>query len=164
MHGLKNEPSVKGKVGEITCLGICHPTEDPAKVETAIRSVLGPGAKFDVSSAESHFGLPMKLITGRTEGDAPFRYILSRMSVEDRHEFMQQLDQRLDDSNRLHVRFDKQSAFAGTPILYSSADPSSRKQRDSIDIEISLITYPGKRETAIEFIGTFMDEKQDRQG
>ncbi len=161
---MEKEQYPKGRIGDISCLGICHPTEDPEKVVTAIRNLLGPDARFELVVAESHFGLPMKLVTGRTEGNAAFTHILSRLTGKDIDQLLNQLDQRMDDSNRLHMRFDKQSAFTDAPVLYSSADPASRKQRDSVDIEIRLITYPGKRETAIGFISRLIDEVRNKQG
>jgi RNA binding exosome subunit len=86
------------------------------------------------------------------------------MSADDRRDLLAQLEDRLDDSNRLHARFDKQSAFAGFPRLCSSTDPSTRKQKDSVDLEIRFTTYPGRREGAISFIRTFIIEEIEKQG
>ena len=129
-----------------------------------MRNLLGANADFTRRRVASHFGMPMELITGHTDGDEPFRHMLSRMTPEDRHALLEQIDRRLDDSCRLHVRFDKQAAFEGTLGLYSSADPSRRKERDSLDLEVRLITYPGKREKAIAFICAFIDDGVGMQG
>ncbi len=155
----------EGKITTVVCWVVCHATENEESVAAAVRYVTGEKAAFESRKAEAHFHQPMKLIYARMRGEGALERIISTLGPEDREELLRTLEERIDDSNTLHFRLDKQSCFLGSPRLSSKLDERTRREHDSIEVEVRAATYPGSRENAVKFIyGVLHDLNARGQG
>lgn len=123
-----------------------HATEDEDRVLEAIYNIIPremlEDASVDVEEYEGHYGNPIKVITFRLRGDSArraFKELLSRMDSMDRSHVASSLDDRVDKTGTLHIRFSKQEAYQGRVTLFESDDV--------VKIEIG---YSGGRRKALE--------------
>jgi RNA binding exosome subunit len=106
-----------------------HATEDPEKVQTAVRNVLTKELSeilvFEKTSCTGHHGNSIILYTVKLLEKKLLPPLLQKIGKEinslDREELNQNLNLHLEKSN-LHLRFDKQSAFLGK-LRFSQDDP-----------------------------------------
>lgn len=115
-----------------------HATEDEGRVAAALDAAC-PGGPATREVAEGHFGNPIVRLTRRIDAPGAIRAVWSRWSAAGLFEAIDsELDARVADDGILHVRFDKQAAYAGSVTLAKGAD--------SIDVRVRLQAYPAKAE------------------
>jgi RNA binding exosome subunit len=151
------ELHMEGKIGGLTCITFCHSTEDEQIIERALR-VLGENAELEWKSVETHFGNRMKVATLRLGGADDLKRMISKMPVDEREALISSLPERVDDESILHIRLDKQSLVGGEIRLASSYSRDERKERDTVDISVRVVTYPKGRENAVKFIASIMQQ------
>lgn len=150
---LSDEPDRRGgRISETVCWTVRHSTEDPEKVRLALQQLTGDSTSIEAKATETHFHHEMEILTASMKGEKEFRRIASLLRPATLEGILETLEERLDDGNVLHFRLDKQSCLSGRPVLSSDLDPTSRKEHDSIDVEVHVVTYPGKRSNAVKFI------------
>ena len=91
----------------------CHATEEEVRVGKAVRTVC-PDGTIETEPAEGHHGNPILLMRCRIQKDdviAAFWRRVKGAGLLDR--ILEALDERIDEDAVLHLRFDKQKAFAG---------------------------------------------------
>jgi RNA binding exosome subunit len=106
-----------------------HATEDPDKVQTAVRNLLPEELAstfiFEKSSVTGHHGNPITIFTARLTDKKLLPQTLEKMGAGlnslDKEELCNELKLHLEKGN-LYLRFDKQSAFIGT-IKFTQNDP-----------------------------------------
>ena len=106
-----------------------HATEDPEKVQTAVRNLmpeeLAQTILFEKSCLTGHHGNSISLftvkITDKKLLPKELEKIGSQLNSLDKEELYQNLKFHLEKCN-LYLRFDKQSAFLGT-LKFSTNDP-----------------------------------------
>jgi RNA binding exosome subunit len=106
-----------------------HATEDPDKVQTAVRNLLpeelASTLVFEKSSTTGHYGNPITLFTARLTDKKLLLQVLEKMGAGlnslDKEELCNELKLHLEKSN-LYLRFNKQSAFLCT-IKFTQNDP-----------------------------------------
>lgn len=106
-----------------------HATEDPDKVQTAVRNLLTPNLcetlVFEKTYLEGHHGNPITLfiakLTDKKNIPSAIAKIGQTLSVLDREQLEVDIKLHLDKGN-LYLRFDKQTAFLGT-AKFSQNDP-----------------------------------------
>ena len=121
--------SSKPPVGYVNVRVFSHATEDPEKVQTAVRNTipeeLAQGAVFGKTSLTGHHGNPITLFETRFTDKGAISSVIQKLALG-----ITSLDKtRLSDEMSLHVegrdlylRFDKQSAYHGK-LQFSSNDP-----------------------------------------
>jgi RNA binding exosome subunit len=117
------------KIAQINIRVSSHATEDPEKVQTAIRNLLPEENRQDITfeknSLTGHHGNPIILFSTTLTDKNVLPKILdllgSKLSSLDKDALLQDLALHLEKSN-MFLRFDKQSAFMGL-VHFSSVDP-----------------------------------------
>lgn len=114
---------------------IAHSTEDPKKVAYAVDRVCSE-KEFHPSiqkhSVKGHFGnaiTRLDLELKRRSADSFFYNFWSRLSAMDRQTVLSEVESRLDEEGRLHMRIDKQESFREILRL---------QDNDPIKVEFSL--------------------------
>ena len=99
---------------------ILHATEDESLYRGALGSVLGiDGAGAEASSAEGHYGNPIRVLSARESGDGAARLaaaVSRAMSDADADEVARSIGLRVSGA-WLHMRFDKQAFVRGRLAL-----------------------------------------------
>lgn len=121
--------SAKPPIAYIDIRVFAHATEDPAKVQIAVRNLLPPelaeNLVFEKSSCTGHHGNPIILftvkLTDRKLLPTALEKFGSNLSALDKEELNRDIKLHLEKGN-LYLRFDKQSTFLGAP-KFSHTDP-----------------------------------------
>ena len=110
-----------------------HATEDPEKVEKAVRNLvpaLGRDVQLALGEMRGHHGNPILRfeaeLTIREEALEALRMLLSRLSSIDEDLLRREFREHLDAKSGLYLRFDKQQAFLGKVSLGSDNPISVR--------------------------------------
>ncbi|MDI6888352.1 MAG: RNA-binding domain-containing protein [Methanocellales archaeon] len=138
----------------ITLRAFVHATENPSKVETALRLFIPEDCEINTSKTEGHFGNPITVFTAKLEKRAckPFMEILKCLPAAELSKLRREVEQRVDDDCNFHIRLDKQSACNGTVRL--------TRTEDAIDIKMKVKTYPSKRDSAIKIMEGLLSNAQ----
>ncbi len=130
---------------------LCHATESLAKVEAAVGNVVGD-ADLEVSTTKGHHGNEITVVEATVSDAKGIATILARLGRSALDEIISSLDSRLDDSNNLFFRIDKQAAYAGDLRLSSG--------EDVVSVRVHVNAYPAKRDVAISVATRFIQEIQ----
>ena len=125
-------------------------TEDEDRVREALSIFVSPDS-ITVTNAVGYFGNPIKILDAtlkKRDGLAFFRILKEQIAEEDLARLHSELEQRLDESNELHFRLDKQAAFQGRVCLTDSGD--------AIAISALVESYPAKHEEALRIAGELL--------
>jgi len=138
----------------ITLVAFVHATEDPSRVESALRLFIPEDCKISTSKTKGHFGNPITVFTAKLEKKAckPFVGILKGLPADELSRLKKELAQRVDDECNFHVRLDKQLAYNGIVRLAQT--------EDAIDIKMKVKTYPSKRDSAIKIMEGLLSNAQ----
>lgn len=117
------------KIAQINIRVSSHATEDPEKVQTAVRNLLpeenAADIVFEKNSLSGHHGNPIILFsTSIADKDLlpkMLDFLGSKLASLDKETLMQDLALHLEKSN-MFLRFDKQVAFSGS-VHFSNVDP-----------------------------------------
>ncbi|MFO1533744.1 MAG: RNA-binding domain-containing protein [Thermoplasmatota archaeon] len=135
---------------------VAHPTEDPAKVQQALRFVSGlDEAGFQdavrATQLETHHGLPLTVFEAVLDRSRDLRAVLARVfalpGALDR--LRATLDARVDDDGILYLRVEKQAASLGELRLGEG--------EDAIQIRLKVEAYPAGRAAALERLRTMLE-------
>ena len=121
--------SAKPPIAYIDIRVFTHATEDPAKVQIAVRNIfpteLAETLVFEKTSCTGHHGNPITLFTSKLTDKkllpAAIEKIGVSLSTLDKEELGRNIKLHLEKSN-LYLRFDKQSAFLGS-TRFTQNDP-----------------------------------------
>ena len=121
--------SAKPPIAYIDIRVFAHATEDPAKVQIAVRNLfpteLAETLVFEKTSCTGHHGNPITLFTSKLTDKkllpAAIEKIGVSLSTLDKEELGRNIKLHLEKSN-LYLRFDKQSAFLGS-TRFTQNDP-----------------------------------------
>ena len=115
-----------------------HATEDEERVAEALRTACPAGAA-DREVLEGQFGNPIVHLGRRVETAPDLHEVWERWADAGLlRAIAPEADARLDDEGVLHVRLDKQKAYAGLIAL--------ARDGDAIDVRVKLKAYPAKPE------------------
>ena len=142
MHG---NGEITKAIGYIDIRVFAHATEDPDKVQTAVRNLLPTELSetliFEVQSCTGHHGNPIILFTSKLTDKKLLPKALEKigkdLSALDKEELNRNINLHLEKGN-MYLRFDKQSALLGSLKL---------TQNDPIHLKIHF-----KNKTAQEII------------
>ena len=121
--------SSKAPIGYITIRVFSHATEEPEKVQTAVRNTLpedlAANVTFTKTSLTGHHGNPIILFEAKLEDRQALPTALKKIGAElsplDKEQLGSEMKQHIEKRN-LYLRFDKQNAFQGK-LKLSSNDP-----------------------------------------
>jgi RNA-binding protein len=121
--------SSKPPIGYMDIRVSAHATEDPEKVQTAVRNLLpaelAENLVFEKTSCAGHHGNPIILFTAKLTDKKALPATLEKfgsgLNALDKEELNQNITLHLEKSN-LYLRFDKQSAFLGK-LKFTQNDP-----------------------------------------
>ncbi|MDG6898405.1 MAG: hypothetical protein JRN24_01570 [Nitrososphaerota archaeon] len=102
-----------------------HSTEDRAKVDGAVSSLLGPGGEAEAEAVEGHFGNPIVVTKVRfvgEEAEKALRAMVAKMGPATKDRLRRELGERVDEHSALYLRLDKQKLVRGEAELTDS-DP-----------------------------------------
>ena len=130
-------------VHHISLRAIVQATESEDRVREALSLFLFD-SDIKIITTEGHYGNPITILQARIKGKNCDRFIemlRSKITEQELERLGLELDERIDDEGRLHIRFDKQAAYKGKVQLAVTAD--------TIAAEIKLKAYPATRENAV---------------
>jgi RNA binding exosome subunit len=127
----------------------CHATEDLARVELAMRSVVGETV-IRSSSTEGHFGNPIVVLESTVEDEDCILDLLRQVTEADRLRMSSTLMERIDEACQLFLRFDKQEAYSGR-LKLASGD-------DVVAVRIKVRAFPAKRQVAADVVSEALAE------
>lgn len=128
---------------------ICHATEDVARVEQALRTVVGDSV-VERSRTEGHHGNAIEVLESHVEDEARILDMLRRMAPEDLAEIGSALDIRMDDACQVFLRLDKQEAFAGRLRLTG--------EEDVVAVRVKVRAFPARRDIAAGIVRDLLKE------
>ncbi len=133
----------------------CHPTEDQARVDAALRFVAGVAdeeyaAGLVSTTMETHHGLPLVIAQETLERSRAIRDLLERIvAIPDALATLQStVAARTDDDGVFYLRLDKQAAAAGELRLLDG--------EDAIQVRLKLEVYPSTRAAAIAAVSAML--------
>ena len=127
----------------------CQATEEEEHVERAIRA-LSPTGTIETQKAEGHHGNPILLLRCRLEDRGEIATFWMRLKeAGTMREILEGLELRIDEDAVLHLRFDKQKAFAGTVEI--------ARHDDVIAVKAKVAANPAKKSTAVRVAREFLE-------
>jgi RNA binding exosome subunit len=129
-----------------------HPTEDLAKVESAVRNAAGvPDLAVQAEPLETHHGAMGHLVHATIDKSRAVRDALGRILALPgaREDLAATLDSRTDDDGVFYLRLDKQEAYAGRLSL--------TRGEDAVQLRLKMEHYPATREAALESLKAMLD-------
>ena len=128
----------------------CHATEEETRVEGAMRC-LSPWGVLQMKRSEGHHGNPIVLITCHLEDSGEIAKFWRRLKEAGAiPEIVETLQERIDDEGVLHLRFDKQKAFAGSIDL--------ARLDDVVAVQAKVAAYPAKKSNAVKVAFRYLQE------
>jgi RNA binding exosome subunit len=128
----------------------CHATEEEARVEKALRT-LSPEGEVEVEKAEGHHGNPILLMTRRLREPEEIAGFWRRVrGAGALPRVLEGLEDRIDEEAVLHLRFDKQRAFAGAIDL--------ARHDDVVVVRAKVAAHPAKRANAVRAARAYLEE------
>jgi RNA binding exosome subunit len=117
----------------------CYATEDEARVERALRTLLPEEFPIDRAASEGYHGDRIVVLSARVENADDVRHVLDRLADLDLDRVREELDDRVNDNCALFMRLDKQAAYGG------------RIERgEGLELRGKIEAYPAKKATAVE--------------
>jgi RNA binding exosome subunit len=127
---------------------VAHPTEDPAKVRTALRFASGLdqpdfAAALRESRLETHHGLPLLVFEVTLDKSRSLRDVLTRVfALPGALERLREtLAARVDDDGIFYLRVDKQAALRGDLRLLDG--------EDAVQLRLKVEAYPADRDAVL---------------
>ncbi len=114
---------------------MAHATEDAEKVIRAISNICPEdlSLEFNTIKVKGHYGNPITIIRlvlrGRPAAERVFNNIWGKLSSLDKAQLKNSAESHIDESGVLHIRVDKQTAFAGRVSI---------EEGESIKVEINF--------------------------
>jgi hypothetical protein len=127
----------------------CHATEDPEKVELALRKVIGL-AEITKSSTEGYYGNKILVLEAKLSSkNAIMRFFSELKVVSITEKLLATITQRVDENCCFYFRLDKQASFEG---LYKLAN-----SEDAILVKCKIKVFPQRRSQAILILKKFLE-------
>ncbi|MFB6283878.1 MAG: RNA-binding protein [Halobacteria archaeon] len=117
----------------------CYATESPERVMEALTYLVPPETEFDENIMEGHYGDEIRIYTVRIENADDLRHVLD--SVDEILDEELDLNERVDEDCRFHLRLDKQSVYNEEPELGSG-----------IELSFKMEAYPAKKPKAVDAV------------
>ncbi|MDD3986058.1 MAG: RNA-binding protein [Methanobacterium sp.] len=119
-------------------------TENKEKVLESIKTLF-PNSSPQCEETEGYYKNPVLILTNKIDKKREIKDFvdkLSKMNDPIRKRILHRLEDKMDDSGNLFLRFDKQRAYQG--------DLKIVEHGDSIHLKIKIAAYPAKKKVALE--------------
>jgi RNA binding exosome subunit len=142
-------------VASLAFRAFAHATEDPQKVEKALKFVSGAEEIAKTTSTGYH-GNPIVIMEAKvTEGKALKAFFRS-LAKEDLKTLLETIERRVDEESFFFLRLDKQEAFLGNFRMAEG--------EDVIAVRGKIKSYPQNRENALAAMKKFLEGEIERAG
>ena len=141
--------SVPRRLSSMHARTICHATEDFARVEQALRTVVGDSV-VERSGTEGVHGNVIEVLESSVDDETKILDMLGRISPGDLAEIGSSLDERMDDACQVFLRLDKQEAYAGLLRLTAG--------EDVVAVRLKVRAFPAKRAIASRIVMDLLEE------
>ncbi|MEM4201790.1 MAG: RNA-binding domain-containing protein [Candidatus Hadarchaeum sp.] len=130
-----------------------HATEDEQRVLELLRSFLPSSVGVRRKHMTGHHGNPIVVfearINQRKELQELWRNIRMKMDESTFSDLRKAVEERMDESCFLYLRFDKQCASEGRLVLTGMGE--------SIHVKLKVMSFPAKREVAMAKVMDFLE-------
>lgn len=137
-------------IHRVTFRAFVASTEDDGKVREAL-SLFVPKESISKTSVSGHHGNEILILTAalkKREGHKFFDLLRRSLPEGEMERLRREVEVRVDDGCRLHLRLDKQAAYRGGVRLVDSGD--------AISVQAHLESYPARRERAVKVAGDLL--------
>jgi RNA-binding protein len=140
---------------------IVHATEDPEKVILSLNRVCSQELfqpRIAKKVLKGHFGNEITTITmnlRNREAESFIANLWSILAAVDRETIIDELKNRLDEDDRLHLRLDKQSCFRGKYQL---------KDQDAIKVQVAFREMSDSMKQVREFLESIAEPSETLEG
>lgn len=133
-------------------------TEDEDKVLEAIATLIpeeidDDDVLFDMVETTGYFGNPIKVVNVEIKRSKAARhfidYFKELLSEGDRRYILENLDEKVDEEGTLYVRFNKQKAYLGEPVVDEGADV--------IQVRIKVKAFPMRKEAVVRAVREWLE-------
>lgn len=132
-----------------------HATESEEKVLGVLKSMLPKGVAVNASKVKGHYGNPITMLEARVEGAAVlrnlWRILFEKLPANEMEKVRGLVQDLVDGSCRLCLRFDKQRACEGELALAGGGDV--------IHVRFKVLVYPAKQGAAIAAVEKFLHDR-----
>ncbi len=131
-----------------------HATEAEERVLDALRILLPEEIEVRRSRLKGHHGNPIVNLEARIkrkETRELWQRILAKLRGGEFEKIARAAPDRIDETCHLHLRFNKQLAYAGELALTEGGDV--------IHLRLKVAAYPAKREVAVDLVEKFLQTK-----
>jgi RNA binding exosome subunit len=130
-----------------------HATEDPERVEKALRYVSG-AENITRSSSTGYYGNPIIVMEAKVTDSKHIKALLRSLGPEALKQLLDSLDRRLDEESFFYLRLDKQEAFRERFVLADG--------EDIIAVRGKVKSYPQNRENAMGSMRNILESELER--
>jgi RNA binding exosome subunit len=130
-----------------------HATEDPERVEKALRYVSG-AENITRSSSTGYYGNPIIVMEAKVTDSKHIKALLRSLGPEALKQLLDSLDRRLDEESFFYLRLDKQEAFLERFVLADG--------EDIIAVRGKVKSYPQNRDNAMVSIRNILESELER--
>lgn len=130
-----------------------HATEDPERVEKALRFVSG-AENVSKSSSTGYYGNPITVLEARVTDSKHIKALLRSLGPEALKVMLDTLDRRLDEESFFYFRLDKQEAFQERFVLADG--------EDVIAVRGKVKSYPQNRDNAMISMSNILRSELER--
>ena len=131
---------------------MAHATEDEQKVIAALQVLLSNDVEIKGTKLKGHYGNPI-VSFGASIGQKKtlrelWQRVVEKLRAGELEKIGEIVDDRIDESCHLYLRFDKQQAYAGELALTDSGD--------AIHLTLKVAAYPARKEIAAKLVKEFV--------
>jgi RNA binding exosome subunit len=130
-----------------------HATEDPERVERALRFVSGAGV-VKRSTTSGYHRNPIIVMEARVTDGKGIKAVFRSLGREELQRLLESLDRRMDEESFFFFRLDKQEAYLGN-IKSGEGD-------DVIAVRAKVKSYPQNRSNALLSMEKFLRSELER--
>ncbi len=131
-------------IHNISYRAFVYGTENKEKVLESIKTLF-PNSSPQCEETEGYYKNPVLILSNKIDKKREIKDFvekLSKMNDPTRKRILHRLENKMDDSGNLFIRFDKQRAYQG--------DMKVVEHGDSIHLKIKIAAYPAKKKVALE--------------
>jgi len=132
---------------------LVHATEDPDKVEAALRFLVGDG-EIKFTRTAGYHGNPIIIMEARLDRRREICSFFEKLEREQIEEILGTLAERMDDEGTLYLRLDKQAAYQGVCRLVT--------HDDVVSVRGKAESYPKTKEKAAASVRVLLESLLDR--
>lgn len=140
-------------IANLSFRAFAHATEDPERVERALKYVSG-AENVTRSSSTGYYGNPIIVLEAKVTDSKRIKALLKTLGPEALRTLLESLDRRLDEESFFFFRLDKQEAFLERIVLADG--------EDVIAVRGKVKSYPQNRDNALASMRKVLETELER--